>query len=166
MIKLKKILTELGEGVPPYQWTGPKEQSGNVNYYFTTEDNDLYRVTFTGTEGNDWRLDFGVKESKPDNEYYNSGAVTNKGRQYKVISTVMDIMKDFIESYPANVISFSGADKEGSKTNQREELYKKYIIKNIHLLPGWDTNVDMPGQSGHLSIFREEPLDDMELSIR
>ena len=78
----------------------------------------------------------------------------------------MDIMKDFIEEYPADAIVFSGADKEGSKTNQREELYKKYIIKNIHLLPGWDTNVDMPGQTGHLSIFREEPLDDMQLSIK
>ena len=49
--------------------------------------------------------------------------------------TVMDIMKDFIEDYPADSIVFSGADKEGSDTNQREEFYKKYIIKNIHLLP-------------------------------
>ena len=78
----------------------------------------------------------------------------------------MDIMKDFIEDYPADSIVFSGADKEGSDTNQREEFYKKYIIKNIHLLPGWDTNVDMPGQTGHLSIFRQEPLDDMQLSIK
>ena len=165
MIKLKTLLTELGEGVPPYQWSGPQEQSGNINYYFTTEDNDSYRVVFTGTEGNDWRLDFYVKESKPNSEY-DSGTVTNKGRQYKIISTVMDIMKDFIEDYPADSIVFSGADKEGSDTNQREEFYKKYIIKNIHLLPGWDTNVDMPGQTGHLSIFREEPLDDMQLSIK
>ena len=110
MIKLKTLLTELGEGVPPYQWSGPQEQSGNINYHFTTEDNDSYRVVFTGTEGNDWRLDFYVKESKPNSEY-DSGTVTNKGRQYKIISTIMDIMKDFIEDYPADSIVFSGADK-------------------------------------------------------
>lgn len=162
MIHLIDILLEVGEGVQPYQWSGPQEQLGNVIYHFITEDNDSYRVVFTGTNGNDWRLDFYVKESKPESEY-NSGTVTNKGRQFKIISTVMDIIKDFIEEYPADAISFAASDKEGSKTNQREELYKKYIIKNIHLLPGWDTNVGVPGQSGQLSIFREEPLDSMEI---
>ncbi len=179
MIKLKPLLKEIGEGVPPYKWSGPEEKSSGIIYYFTTEDNDYYKVRFDGTIDNGWELNFYVRDKDEyssnavtnkgrqfnvrDKDEYSSSAVTNKGRQFKVISTIMDIMKSFIEEYPADLITFTGSDKEGSTSNQRELLYKRYIEKNINQLPGWDTNVGMPGQSEHLSLFRKEPLPGMEL---
>jgi hypothetical protein len=160
MIKLKPLLKEIGEGTTPYKWSGPEESmSGGAIYYFTTEDGDYYKVRFDGTIDNAWELNFYVKNEGE----YDSGTVTNKGRQFKIISTIMDIIKSFVEEYPADLITFTGSDKAGSTTNQRDLLYKRYIEKNIHQLPGWDTNVGMPGQSGHLSLFREEPLPGMEL---
>jgi hypothetical protein len=154
MIKLKTLLKEVGEGVPPYQWSGPEEKYGNVIYYFTTEDNDYYTIRFDGIIDNEWELSF----------YANSDefGVINKGRQYKIISTVMDIIYSFVKEYPVDGISFTGSDKEGSTTNQRDLLYKAYVNKNIHKLAGYHANIG----PRYVNIIRDEPLDDMQLSIK
>jgi hypothetical protein len=66
--------------------------------------------------------------------------VTNRGRFFKVMSTVMSIMKNFMQSgkYPIDVIAFSGSDKLGTDTNQRNLAYQQYVEKNIKSLPDWD----------------------------
>jgi hypothetical protein len=151
MIKLKKILTELGEGVPPYQWSGPQEKTGIVEYYFTTEDNDYYKVRFDGMMGNDWELAFYANND--------SSVIINKGHQYKVISTVMDIIKSFVEEYPVDLIRFTGSDKKGATTNQRNLLYVRYIDKNIDKLLGYHAVIG----TTYINIIRDEPLPGMEL---
>ena len=166
MIKLKTLLTELGEGVPPYQWSGPEDDFGYVNYFFTTEDKDYYNVIFTdGVQDNiedAWSVNYFVKNDT-DIETWDSGTVVNKGRQYKIVSTVMDIIESFIEEYPANIISFSGADKEGSKTNQRDILYQVYVKKNIHKFPEWTYKIH---STGGVDLIRKKPLPGMQLSIK
>jgi hypothetical protein len=151
MIKLKPLLKELGEGVPPYKWNGPEETSGVVEYYFTTEDNDYYKVRFDGMMDNDWELAFYANND--------SGVITNKGRQFKIISTIMDIIKSFVKEYPVDLIRFTGSDKQGSITNQRDLLYKAYINKNISKLPGYHAVIG----TTYLNIIRDEPLPGMEL---
>jgi hypothetical protein len=101
--------------------------------------------------GNDWELAFYANND--------SSVIVNKGRQYKVISTVMDIIKSFVEEYPVDLISFTGADKEGSKTNQRDLLYKEYISKNIDKLPGYHVYIGTITSQ----IIRDKPLPGMEL---
>jgi hypothetical protein len=156
MIKLKPLLKEIGEGVTPYKWSGPEERFGGIIYYFTTEDNDYYKVRFDGTIDNGWELNFYVR----DKDEYSSGAITNKGRQFKVISTIMDIMKSFIEEYPADLITFTGSDKETSNVNQRDLLYQAYVKKNIHKFPDWKYEIH---GNGGIALFRKEPLPGMEL---
>jgi hypothetical protein len=151
MIKLKTLLKEIGEGVPPYKWSGPQDKIGSVEYYFTTEDNDYYKVKFVGTMDNDWGLAFYANND--------SGVITNKGRQYKIISTIMDIIKSFVEEYPVDLIRFTGSDKEGSTTNQRDLLYRTYLNKNINKLPGYHAEIS----TTYLNIIRDEPLPGMEL---
>ena len=163
MIKLKPLLKELGEGTTPYKWTGPEDDFGYVNYFFTTEDNDYYNVIFTGGVHEDiedsWSINFFVKNDT-DIETWNSGTVTNKGRQFKVISTIIDIIKNFIEEYPANIISFTGSDKEDSETNQRDLLYQAYVKKNIHKFPEWKYEIH---GNGGVDLIRKDQLPGMSL---
>lgn len=163
MIKLKPLLKEIGEGVPPYKWSGPEDDFGYVNYFFKTEDNDYYNVIFTGGLHEDiedsWSINFFVKNDT-DIQTWNSGTVTNKGRQFKVISTIMDIIKNFIEEYPANIISFTGSDKETSNVNQRDLLYQAYVKKNIHKFPGWKYEIH---GNGGIDLIRKEQLPGMSL---
>jgi len=151
MIKLKTLLKEIGEGVTPYKWSGPEDRIGSVEYYFTTEDNDYYKVKFVGTMDNDWGLAFYANND--------SGVITNKGRQFKIISTIMDIIKSFVEEYPVDLIRFTGSDKEGATTNQRDLLYRAYLNKNINKLPGYHAEMG----TTYLNIIRDEPLPGMEL---
>ena len=151
MIKLKTLLKEIGEGVTPYNWSGPEDRIGSVEYYFTTEDNDYYKVKFVGTMDNDWGLAFYANND--------SGVITNKGRQFKIISTIMDIIKSFVEEYPVDLIRFTGSDKEGATTNQRDLLYRAYLNKNINKLPGYHAEMG----TTYLNIIRDEPLPGMEL---
>jgi hypothetical protein len=151
MIKLKPLLKEIGEGTTPYKWSGPQDRIGSVEYYFTTEDNDYYKVKFVGTMDNDWGLAFYANND--------SGVITNKGRQFKIISTVVDIIKSFVEEYPVDLIRFTGSDKEDSTTNQRDLLYRAYVDKNIHKLTGYHAETD----TTYLNIIRDEPLPGMSL---
>lgn len=163
MIKLKSLLKEIGEGVTPYKWTGPDERGETIFYYFKTEDGDYYKVLFDGMMyENVWELAFYSNSVTPSDEEGYTGIVTNKGRQFKIISTVMDIINSFIKEYPVNDIHFTGADKKGSKggTNQRDILYAAYVKKNINKLEGWDYEIK-PG--GGIRLFRKEPLPGMEL---
>lgn len=134
MIKLATILLEIGEGVTPYKFTGPEDRSGDIWYRFKTEDNDHYVVRFIGGFDEDkFELMFYV--ANDSNVSFDQ--VVNKGKIFKVLSTVMAIIQDFVEEYPVDEIFFSGADKEGSKTNQRDDIYRMYISKNMQKLPGW-----------------------------
>jgi hypothetical protein len=142
MIKLLNILNEIGEGTTPYEWSGPHEKSGKVEYYFETEDGDKYVIDFNPSgddEYNVWGLTFYI-DSMEDTYKNKYGVVTNKGRFFKVMSTVMSIMKNFMQNgkYPTDVIAFSGSDKLGTDTNQRNLAYQQYVEKNIKSLPDWD----------------------------
>lgn len=140
MIKLKDIIKEIGEGTTPYKWKGPEEGNHEVEYTFVTEDGDEYTVHFGESynpnyEGIPYELEFYV--SSPGDTQYQTGAVTNKGKQYRIISTIMDIIPNFIKEFPSTMITFTGSDKGGSETNQRDLLYQAYVKKNIGKLPGW-----------------------------
>lgn len=163
MIKLTNLLTEIGEGTIPYKWSGPEEDSVGIHYYFKTEDGDYYLVTFTPkasehTSDNAYRLDFYAKDGDGG---FDSGIVINKGRQFRIISTIMDIIPSFIKEYPCDMILFSGSDKRNSKndTNQRDMLYKKYVSKNIHKLEGWKFD----NSTSTTKLFRTVPLPGIEL---
>ena len=151
MIKLKSLLTEIGEGVPPYQWSGPQQdRNGDITYFFTTEDNDDYQVIFSQSneslEKTDWSVDFFAR----DNNEWSAEIATNRGRQYRIISTVMDIILSFIKKYPANTIHIIGSDYDG----QRNKLYALYAEKNISKLQGWKYKAK---DGGGISLYKRKP---------
>ena len=64
----------------------------------------------------------------------NQAQVSNKGELFRVMATMVAIMKDFMDlmSNDWSEISFSGSkDPSRSEDNRRDKLYMAYIKKNL-----------------------------------
>lgn len=136
MIKLKDILSEIGDAsAKKFDWKVVRaSKTGTTRYEFETSAG-LYDVEFifykkpmSGAKtvidkpSYDWI--FGVDDSY--------SVVTNKGEAFKVMATIMDIMKDFIKSRMAksvDYITFHGSKKGGEDAgaSKRTKFYLNYI---------------------------------------
>ena len=113
----------------PYKIEYPPIPSAG-KYLFTTYSDIEYEVRFAKQKENPFRvsLAFGVLNEEYEGEEY---SLTNKGEAYRVMSTIVTIIKDFIIQHPnTHTLIFSGEPtaKEDEKTaTKRLNLYKKYI---------------------------------------
>lgn len=121
------ILSEIGEATArPYSWNlidEPDAENDEYEYTFET-DSDLYYVDIETEDRNEWEVIY-----KTDTGDYRT--VTNKGNVLRVMATIIDILKDFIErENPRKIII------QPSKTTEDDErrlkMYMAYIEK---LLP-------------------------------
>jgi hypothetical protein len=193
VIRLKRILNEIGEGVTPFQWkrtgvtkvgswmadmsmadsepvTGKWTQLPSIVYTFKG-DKASYIVKIAGGYQKKLNISFGRKPSAPkpadfgliivvsfdilDKEGSNDEPeITNFGEQYKVISTVVDIMDSaikeiseikWIELDEIRLAPKLEAEDEGKPITQskRGRLYLQYIKKHANKLPGtWTAEID------------------------
>ena len=139
MIQLKDLLKEVGEGVTPYTFKQIKNTQLLVVYTFTTEAGDQYVVKFksSNSQPNNYNLSFypGTAASEDDK----IDVIMNKGDLYKILSTVVSVVKSFILiNKNASGINWIGvsSDKEGAD-RQRERLYNAYLQKNLDQFPNW-----------------------------
>jgi hypothetical protein len=158
MIKLIDLLAEVGEGTAQkYNWSlDTKEDSGDyiiMNYIFTTDSNIKYFVLLnigneplSSTDDYEMTVSFGVG-AKPSVKAKIGMAkpsftkVVNKGELFRVMATVIDIVKNAIEvmkeeDRPIKYISFKPEKEKETETgftqsNQRAKLYLAYIQKNM-----------------------------------
>jgi hypothetical protein len=102
-----------------------------TSFKFTTEDNDLYIVGFYNL-GN-------IQKTKSYQDCYDvyfilkdkdEFVIVNKGRIFKVISTVIDIIKMFIEIKNPKKINISPS-KNYKGDKRRKNIYLRYIEKYI-----------------------------------
>ena len=113
-----------------YSIIPPAIKSGRV-FLFKTDSGLNYEVRFGRKEDNILKASivFGVTNEEYEGEEY---VITNKGEAYRVMATLVKIVKMFMEEHP-NIISyeFVGLEKEGEKNNteltSRLKLYSKYI---------------------------------------
>ena len=148
-------LKEIGDAsVPPYDFEGPEEMTEwDVVYEFYASDEFgeiMYTVQFERHprrefkpgEKDDWRWDIGfqIGGGKP-------GDLTEQGQPLKIMSTVVAIIKDFIDRPEFNDgtrgFRFKGVPKKGEssrKTTQRTKLYLRFLEK--HLPDDWEFNVN------------------------
>lgn len=145
-------INEIGEGVTPYKFSIGEETKYGMDYNFHTEDGDAYLVQFDeGNFSDVYDLAFYAVGSSG----FMSDEEMNKGRQFKIISTVLAIIKDFIKETPGvQGIEFSGKKKEGKETNQRDLLYNAYVKKHIGEFPGWDFKIG----NNETKLFKKETL--------
>lgn len=122
-------------------WKNPDEKNWHViGYSFITEDNDKYIVTFMPIGKTqiidkkifNVRVDFN-REGKDPRES------VNKGRMFKVLSTICKIIKNYIKRNPHtfSIVIIPGKTESGKET--RFNLYSKYI--KSQLPSGWRTTV-------------------------
>ena len=136
MIKLKDILKEVGEGTAtPYKFKFKNSafQGKERNYTFTTDSNLEYEVSLSIVYQDDAKTNLYVA-FKTATGYYSD--VTNKGEQFKIMATVIAIMKADVEflakegNPPVKVIEFS-PEKSDETDNRRAKFYKAYIQKQL-----------------------------------
>jgi hypothetical protein len=128
--KLEKIINEeiqnifeVGEGnLPPYPYTLKKDASKDLIYVFETEDNDIYDVNLYEYFDNVWAIEFSVNKKIID---------INKNKQYRIMSTILDIVKKFAEIKKPLAFTFSGSKTKGDNDNRRDNMYTAYIAKHI-----------------------------------
>lgn len=152
MIKLKDLLKELGDssGITPYSWNQTLDGEDFKGYEFQTNAGLEYYLNIAIQEGDEEKdsadIEFGVIKSRdpegdwePDLDY---SVTPTKGDVFKIMATVVDILKSFIKDNPGiKYLYFTAAKtKEGSQEmGQRLKLYMQYIKKN---LPNADVKID------------------------
>jgi len=120
-MKLIDILHEIGEASAiPYEY---KYYKPLQSAYFTTNEGTNYKVTF-GISGKDMEIAFGVVDES-DNINYEID--TNKGNMYRVMSTIMKIIRQAISDFKPNQIVFGAAKSDPRRMN----MYRKYAINNL-----------------------------------
>jgi len=137
----KEILKELGEGSSkPYTWknagiTNWGEKGGvgkEENYEFTTDSGVEYHMGINfDDEALDAIMSFGV--SSINGEKYEKGleGVVNRGEIYRVMATIMNIIKDWLSKHPKTRSFFFEAVQSYENDDRRLNLYYTYMKKNF-----------------------------------
>jgi hypothetical protein len=132
MIRLKDLLKEIGDSSSqPYRFDYYSNYAGMRVYGFDTP-NYAYTVElqyeFLDGSQNVLGVRFYVSdEEDPDIE--RDDIVTNKGELFKVMATVVAIIKKDIQTHPeVDTLRFIPSKKEGESSNvSRTNLYMRYI---------------------------------------
>jgi hypothetical protein len=113
---------EVGEGnLLPYPYE-LKNSTFDIILKFKTEDNDVYEVDIYRYYDDVWNVEFNV-----------NGLITdiNKNKQYRVMSTILDIIKKFVNAKNPLALTFSGSKTKGDNDYRRDNMYIAYIAKHI-----------------------------------
>lgn len=131
----------------------PPIKSAGV-YYFNTSSGLRYEVRFGRRQDNILHstIVFGVINEEFEGEEY---VTTNRGEVYKVMNTIVMIVKDFIDQHSkVNIYEFHAIDRDDEeehnsekeqkknkiKGNARLKLYKRYLPKIFER--GWNFNFE------------------------
>jgi hypothetical protein len=131
MIKLVNILKEIGEGTKAYSWNlEDVDEDGNYWYGFET-DQFYYQVGIANLDDGMYDLSFNVVTKDGT---FDTPLDTNEGATLRVMSTVVEIAKDFISKEDPEIMIFRPIKtKEEDKENdmRRSRLYGAYLKKHV-----------------------------------
>lgn len=133
MIKLKKILNEIGDSsAKPFNFLLTVSGKNEYQYMFLTKEKQIpYYVIFKYVSKSDvWDISFSTIGSK------NGDEVINSGEMYSVMATIVKIIKDFISKKNPEKLQYSPA-KNFDTDLRRAKLYDVYLKKNLN---GWDVS--------------------------
>jgi hypothetical protein len=140
MKELIESLFEMGMNMAqPYQYRIGKCNKLACFYYFNIEDDDKYSVRFINlgeilnNKKQIWQTEFVI----PGGEY--DKKIISKEKSYKVIYTVIAIIKDFITDHDVEGLNISPA-LNYSEDERRYNLCIRYIDKLLPEFPHWKKN--------------------------
>jgi len=126
--------------IPAYPVELPAIKSG-AEYYFETESGLKYQVLFAKKKHNYQEniVNFSVLSDEFEDEY----SETNRGEIYRVIATVVEIIRVYHNQHPySTTYEFSGEFKKGNEnreTSIRTLLYYRKAREIMH--PDWTVKV-------------------------
>lgn len=137
-------LNEVGEAnLKPYKWEETNDMGATILVKFVTDKGTKYEVSITATEFTDNQLvthpvlniEFAVEDENDSEKIPSSDIVTNKGELYKVMATVVDIVKYYLKLTKGRFKSISytpskKSNEEGFGT-KRDQLYRAFITKSF-----------------------------------
>ena len=121
MKSFKQHITEAFDN--PYRWQKKKDDDIRADYQAVTDAGDKLKVTFAKSVTGIDNLTFAIGGEV---------GVTGEGDAFRIMATVLDIIKDYITNnepkgikFAANKEEYFGKDSE--KLQSREKLYNKMI---------------------------------------
>lgn len=127
-------------GIQIFKIQPPAISSGSV-YLFTSDSGVEYEVRFARKKDNLLRatIAFGVLNEEYEGEEY---VETNKGEVYRVMNTIVEIVKMYIKEHP-NIRSFEftgeparGEDEQNA--HKRIFLYRRYVSRIFDEQWNWE----------------------------
>jgi len=121
--------------VTPYNIEFPVIRSGSV-YKFQTDSEIEYEVRFARKKNNllHTSIAFGVLNDEFEGEEY---ALTNRGEAYRVMTTIVDVVKAYMHEHPnVKIYEFVGeptAQEHDEFPRKRLILYSRYLRKMFDL---------------------------------
>lgn len=119
----ESFLNEIGDIINPYPWSKDEtDDEGNVFYSFNSPGNE-YTAAFAYIGVDVFECTF--------NTVGDMGLDTGEGVPLRILSTVMEIILDFIKKHSPNEIIFRPINTKEGKDNRRFAIYGAFLRKNI-----------------------------------
>ena len=157
MGKFKRlILTELGDTTSSYDWRIYDESKHKVEFEFKSRQN-TYKVSLTQYKPDELDVTYQYKNEKGRYEI----GLTNENNQFRVISTVVSIVKHtwenrekyFEDDHTLEAIGFVGSTRDDESFTDdgtaRTRLYLQFIQKQF-------PNADVNHSIGNVKIYPEQ----------
>ena len=131
----EELINEIGDaGAKPYKWRR-MDRRYDTYYIFTTESGLEYQVMTefgSGEDRNTLLIEYGVEViTKQGNKSVDYELVTNRGEMFRIMSTIVDIVQEFMKKNPGiEYIEFEGS-KNKAGDQRRNKLYMAYIKKHL-----------------------------------
>ena len=131
----EELINEIGDaGAKPYKWRR-MDRRYDTYYIFTTESGLEYQVMTefgSGEDRNTLLIEYGVEViTKQGNKSIDYELVTNRGEMFRIMSTIVDIVQEFMKKNPGiEYIEFEGS-KNKAGDQRRNKLYMAYIKKHL-----------------------------------
>jgi hypothetical protein len=133
-------LNEVGEAnLKPYKWEEVDVEGYFVYTRFTTDNETQYDVDIKSTvyyppgqmdSVPALEIEFSAKPKGAEGS--SAKIVVNKGEMYRVMATIVDIIKKYLKKSKAQAIIYSPSKKSGENFGiQRDQLYRAFISKAI-----------------------------------
>jgi hypothetical protein len=134
LITPSAFVNEVGEAnLKPYKWKEIDRESYSVYIRFITDSETQYNVdvttdTYQGIPILNIEFSAKLKDAKGSS----SKIVVNKGEMYKVMATIVDIIKKYLKKSKTKGITYYPSKKSSEDFGtQRDNLYKAFISKAI-----------------------------------
>ena len=149
VMKINEVLTELFQPKQNWEWGFTGSEEVEANFVVGEVPYKFYAFTTPDTPGV-WEVEFSVNRSnRASRNHKTRYGLTGTGNAAEVMSTVVDIMREFLQRYQGNITTLVFTAEEAS----RKALYARMISR---LLPTWDISTSPMGNEKQFVVTKPQ----------